>query len=102
MYLIPLMKLSRSREKFLGTGSSTCPCLCTEIARALNKVLHMHSYKFRIAKYLIFTAAGLSLLLSVYLWFSGQREEGQFVGIWVPSILGVGALVLLSVRKDKA
>ena len=30
-------------------------------------------------------AAFLSFLLSVYLWFSGQREEGMFVGIWVPS-----------------
>lgn len=62
----------------------------------------MHAAKFRIAKYLIYTAAGISFLLSVYLWFSGQREEGQFVGLWVPSILAVGALALLSVRKDKA
>jgi hypothetical protein len=61
----------------------------------------LRAAKIRIAKYLIFTAAGLSFLLSVYLWFSGQREEGQFVGIWVPSILAVGAFGLLSFKKDK-
>ena len=36
-------------------------------------------------------AAFLSFLFSVYLWFTGQRDEGMFVGIWVPSILAFGA-----------
>lgn len=31
--------------------------------------------------------AFLSFLLSVSLWFNDYREEGIFVGIWVPSIL---------------
>ena len=31
--------------------------------------------------------AFLSFLLSVYLWFNDYRDEGIFVGIWVPSIL---------------
>ena len=31
-------------------------------------------------------AAFLSFLLSVGLWFSGDRELGLFVGLWVPSI----------------
>lgn len=35
-------------------------------------------------------AAFISFLLSVCLWFSGQREEGLFVGLWVPSILSFG------------
>jgi len=39
-------------------------------------------------------AATASFLFSVYLWFSGSREEGLFVGIWVPSILSFGALLL--------
>jgi hypothetical protein len=39
-------------------------------------------------------AAFLSFLLSVYLWFSGHKEQGVFVGIWVPSILSFGALML--------
>ena len=45
-------------------------------------------------------AAGASFLFSVYLWFSGSREEGLFVGIWVPSILSFGAL-LLSGKSDE-
>ena len=44
-------------------------------------------------KLLIFTAAGLSFLGSIALWFSGAREEGMFVGLWVPSILAGGALL---------
>ena len=46
-------------------------------------------------KGLIILAAFLSFLLSVYLWFSGQKDEGLFVAIWVPSILSFGALWLL-------
>ncbi len=42
--------------------------------------------------YTFLFAALLSLVLSIYLWFSGQREEGQFVGLWVPSILALGVL----------
>jgi hypothetical protein len=47
----------------------------------------------RISKITILAAAGMSFLLSVYLWFSGDREAGMFVGIWVPSILSFGALM---------
>ncbi len=45
------------------------------------------------AKLLILVAAGLSFLFSVYLWFSVDKEQGVFVGLWVPSILSFGALV---------
>ena len=48
---------------------------------------------FQKSDYPIITAAFISFLLSVYLWFSGQREAGMFVGIWVPSILALGAFV---------
>jgi hypothetical protein len=46
------------------------------------------------AKALFFAAAGISFLLSVALWFSGDRERGMFVGVWVPSICSAGALLL--------
>ena len=49
--------------------------------------------KMRAAKISILIAAGLSFLLSVYLWFSGSQEQGIFVGIWVPSILSFGAFI---------
>ena len=35
----------------------------------------------------------LSFLLSVYLWFNGDKDSGLFVGVWVPSILSFGAFV---------
>jgi hypothetical protein len=48
---------------------------------------------FHRSDYAFITAAFLSFVLSVSLWFSGQRDEGLFVGIWVPSILSFGTLV---------
>ncbi len=45
-------------------------------------------------KMLFLAAAGVSFLLSVALWFSGHQDQGVFVGLWVPSILSLGALVL--------
>jgi len=49
--------------------------------------------KHTIGKVLIVVGAFLSFLFSVGLWFNGQREEGMFVGIWVPSILSFGCLL---------
>jgi hypothetical protein len=46
------------------------------------------------ARALFLTAAGLSFLFSVGLWFNGYRDEGVFVGLWVPSILALGALLV--------
>jgi hypothetical protein len=48
-------------------------------------------------KALFLVAAGLSFLMSVYLFFTGGREQGIYVGLWVPSILSAGALLL---RRD--
>jgi hypothetical protein len=39
---------------------------------------------------LILIAAFASFLLSVILWFAGDRQYGLFVGLWVPSILAAG------------
>ena len=47
-----------------------------------------------IARWLIGIAAFLSFLLSVYLWFTGDRQAGIFVGIWVPSIVSTGAFLV--------
>lgn len=41
----------------------------------------------RRSDYFVLAAAFISFLFSVGLWFTGYREEGLFVGIWVPSIL---------------
>ncbi|HEY6068423.1 MAG TPA: hypothetical protein VIU81_06975 [Gaiellaceae bacterium] len=46
------------------------------------------------ARYLILLAAGVSFVLSVTLWFGGHELQGIFVGLWVPSILSLGGIVL--------
>ena len=46
-----------------------------------------------VARALFLAAAFLSFGLSVTLFFSGEENEGIFVGIWVPSILALGAFV---------
>ena len=50
--------------------------------------------KLQLSKIVFILAAAISFLLSVYLWFSGSKDQGVFVGIWVPSILSLGALTL--------
>jgi hypothetical protein len=41
----------------------------------------------------ILWGAGLSFLLSIYLWFTGMIDQALFVGLWVPSILALGAFL---------
>jgi hypothetical protein len=45
-----------------------------------------------LSKSLFLAAAGISFVLSISLWFGGHKEQGQFVGLWVPSILALGAM----------
>lgn len=59
------------------------------------------SSRMRIAKGSVFVAAFISFLLSVYLWFSGSKDQALFVGIWVPSILSFGALVFAGMGSDE-
>jgi hypothetical protein len=54
--------------------------------------------KIQVAKISIYLAAFISFLFSVYLWFTGFKNEGLFVGMWVPSILSLGALLFVSRR----
>ena len=56
----------------------------------------------RRARALILAAAGLSFVLSVFLWFLVDRGQGLFVGLWVPSILSFGALMLSGAEADRA
>jgi hypothetical protein len=47
---------------------------------------------------LILTAAVMSFLLSIALWFTENRDEGVFVGLWVQSILAAGGFWMIAVR----
>ena len=50
---------------------------------------------FHKVKLVFLAAAFFSFVLSVTLWFFVDREMGLFVGLWVPSMLGLGVLVLV-------
>ena len=41
---------------------------------------------------LILLAAFASFVLSVSLWFTGNHDQGIFVGLWVPSLLALGGM----------
>ena len=47
-----------------------------------------------VVKGFIFLAAFLSMIFSIYIFYSGDTERGIFVGIWVPSILSAGTLLM--------
>jgi len=55
--------------------------------------------KVATAKALFLVAAFASFLLSVSLFFlAGEKSQGIFVGLWVPSILSLGTLLLAGER----
>ncbi len=51
----------------------------------------------------ILTAVMVAFAISGFLWFNGQKEEGLFTAVWVPSILCFGiyfkVLGLIGARK---
>jgi len=56
------------------------------------------SPRYRLGITLFLAAALGSFALSIGLWFTEHREEGVFVGLWVPSILAAGAFWTTAVR----
>ena len=54
--------------------------------------------RHRLGVTLFLVAALASFLLSIVLWFTDHREEGVFVGLWVPSILAAGGFWIAAVR----
>jgi len=51
-------------------------------------------------KLLFLLASFISLALSVSLYFTSHEQQGIFVGIWVPSILSLGALLLAGEHEE--
>jgi len=69
-----------------GQGGAPRPARVRFTARQRRRVL---------AKMLFIGAGTASFLLSVWLWFvADDRETGLYVGLWVPSIFALGALVV--------
>lgn len=56
--------------------------------------------KFTTTDILLFVAALLSLVFSEILYFQGEKADGSFIGIWVPSILAFGIYLKL-VKNSK-
>jgi hypothetical protein len=57
--------------------------------------------RHRLGVTLFLIAALASFLLSIGLWFTDNREEGVFVGLWVPSILAAGAFWTVTVGGER-
>ena len=51
------------------------------------------SKRLELPKAILLAAACFSFFLSIFLWFFVDREQGLFVGLWVPSILSLGSLL---------
>ncbi|MFO7548353.1 MAG: hypothetical protein R6X29_05715 [Acidimicrobiia bacterium] len=58
----------------------------------------LRSDRLFVIKLAFLLAGALSFLFSVYLWFFVDQLQGVFVGIWVPSMWSLGALVLSTER----
>lgn len=57
--------------------------------------------KFTVTDILLFISAMLSLIFSEILYFQGNKADGTFIGLWVPSILAFGIyLKLINKTKD--
>ena len=65
---------------------------------AVSHPQHAAGARHRMGVLLFLVAAAASFALSVGLWFGGSRDEGLFVGLWVPSILAAGAFWIAAVR----
>ena len=55
---------------------------------------HTHQRRLFQVKMLFIIAGFLSFLLSVFLYFLVDEQQGIYVGLWVPSIWSLGALTL--------
>ncbi len=54
----------------------------------------------KLQDFLLLSAAFMSFVLSVSLWFTGHEAQGAFVGLWVPSILSFGVYVnIMQIRR---
>lgn len=55
--------------------------------------------KFTLADKLLFVAAIISLIFAETLYFQGDKVDGIFVGLWVPTILAFGIYLKLINNK---
>jgi hypothetical protein len=51
--------------------------------------------KFTLTDKLLFASALMSLIFSEVLYFQGEKQDGIFIGLWVPSIIAFGIYLKL-------
>jgi hypothetical protein len=56
----------------------------------------------KLADVSILLAVMVAFAVSGYLWFTGQKEEGLFTAIWVPSILCFGIYFKVLTLKGRS
>ena len=88
-------------EKYLNTKAHQRQYFL-KITRCIYQVNKTHTTmmkNFKLQDILILAAAFLSLVYSEISWFKGEHETGLFVGLWVPSIIGLGIYIKLLKKK---
>jgi len=55
--------------------------------------MNLHDNPLTKARALFLLAAFASFVFSVSLFFTGSEKQGIFVGLWVPSIIALGAFL---------
>lgn len=90
-----------NRQSLYRAGKNISPLkLFIFISGATKKVYPYTKFrimfkKFTITDKFLFVSAMLSLIFSEILYFQGAKQEGIFIGIWVPSILAFGIYLKL-------
>jgi hypothetical protein len=64
-----------------------------------DKIVLGAAVSFQKSDIFLIAAAFISFVLSVTLWFQGYKDEGLFVGLWVPSILSFGCYFKQMLKK---
>ena len=47
-------------------------------------------------KGLVYGASLVSIFLSIYMFATGKRETGIFIGLWAPTFLGLGTMTAMT------
>ena len=78
---------------------------CNNVWICQSKKIFNQAIKINFSTKIVLLSAGLSLFLSIYLFFFMQSEDaklyGIFVGLWVPSILSAYRVIESSVSASE-
>ena len=96
---IGLVRIRREEGCEEAGEGEACPCgrapdpTISSPMKTLETTSRLAQRRASLSRSLFLLAAGLSFVASIALWFLVDREQGLFVGLWVPSILSLGAML---------